>query len=135
MFREYYSWNIYETFPRHISRIFRKSSKWNSGKYSQIMFWEYWIMEYSLIVAWISYECYMHSFRWIKKYNSGQSCSWYSLSVSENLIFSWNPSKYVTIASNSLTTNYNYNYNLITNYNYFKGLNNIEKPTKSLSIM
>ena len=61
------SWNITMIYSQNI----RKSSIWNSGEYSQIMFRKYWIQEYSLIVPWISYECYMHVFRWIKKYNSG----------------------------------------------------------------
>ena len=37
------SWNIYGTSPWDIPGIFGKSSLWNSGKYSQIMFQEYWI--------------------------------------------------------------------------------------------
>ena len=35
-------WNIRGTSPWYIPRIFGKSSLWNSGEYSQIMFREYW---------------------------------------------------------------------------------------------
>ena len=65
-----YSWNIRGTFPSDIPSIFGKNSPWNSEEYSKIMFREYWIQEYSLIVRWISYECYMHFSSWIKKYNT-----------------------------------------------------------------
>ena len=89
-----YSW-IYSCIPR----IFGKSPLWNSGEYSQIIFQEYWIWEYSPIVQWISYECYMYFLKSIKKHNSRQGCSWYSLIVFKNLIFSWKSSNYVTIAN------------------------------------
>ena len=35
-----------------IPNIFEKISLWNSREYSEIMFWKYWIQEYSLIVPW-----------------------------------------------------------------------------------
>ena len=82
------------------------------------MFWEYWMYEYSLNVLWISHECYIYFFRWIKKYISGWGCSWYSLSAFENLIFSWKSNKYLTIANNCLTINYNNNYTILLNSDY-----------------
>ena len=48
------SWNIRGTFPWYIPGIFGKCLLRNSGEYSQIMFREYWIQEYSLNVPWIS---------------------------------------------------------------------------------
>ena len=98
------SWNIRGTFPWYIPGIFGKRSLWNSG-------------EYSLNVLWISYECYIYFFRWIKKYIRW-GCSWYSLSAFENLIFSWKSNKYLTIANNCLTINYNNNYTILLSSDY-----------------
>ena len=65
MFVEY-SWNI----PKIYSRDIRKRFPMKSWAIFRIMFREYWIWEYSLIVPRIFWECDMHFFRWIKKYNS-----------------------------------------------------------------
>ena len=54
--------------PRRYSQYIKKNPY--SGEYSEIMFREYWTQEYSLIVPWISYGCYIHFSRLIKKCNS-----------------------------------------------------------------
>ena len=112
------SWNIRGTFPWYIPGIFGKRSLWNSGEYSlrNVV---------GILNVGIFPECSMNILRmlhlyfwWIKKYISRWGCSWYSLSAFENLIFSWKSNKYLTIANNCLTINYNNNYTILLSSDY-----------------
>ena len=115
-----YSRNIRKNFPMKLRGIFPEECSGNT-EYTNIpwgMFQKYWMQEYSLNVPWISYECYMHFYRWIKKYNSRWGCSWYSLSVFEHLKLSWKSNKYVLIANNCLTTSFNNNCTILLSCDY-----------------
>ena len=105
-----YSRNIRKTFPTKFRGTFIEECSGNI-EYTNIpwgMFLEYWMQEYSMNVPWISYKSYMHFFRRIKN------------SIVDEAVpdICWKSNKYITIANNCLTTNYNNNYTMLLSCDY-----------------